>query len=510
MPDLLTLQAASQATQKKLQDGAAANWTTIITKPGGAPITINVIREGDRFSYSFRIPDGSSTTEVTRVVQRDGVWYVTDLDQRGKYRPYECPFQIPSIAVLLPRANFLTVDRPTEKPLGDLQGVSNNIATFHKPLPSATRVALQGAKKQGLDRLAADPANPKAGALRQQIAQIDELLKNGFTYRVDLSNGIIIDFSDAQMQLQVRDFHWLSVAPPATWVVASGRWPDYTAPPLPNDRSQFALILGNASWRPGLGSDYDLKLLDLNTGDFRRVPYHGESAMDGAFFDNRSKVVVTALDAMAGTSGVYTIDLATGENRPLVTGAISDALFYDPAVSPDGKSVAVTRTVPGGDLLKHQVVIIDLATGQSHDVGRPGDYAFLSWRRDGKGLIMHRIEPGSPNQITPRNIVSLDLQGTLAVLHRGDTPTVLGDGRILFQDDTDNLWKTCDVQGRNPQVFADGLAKHLFASAGPDGAHILFIRKEDNQTMQPVIVDLQGHENLVPVPAALWTNPSWE
>ena len=65
-------------------------------------------------------------------------------------------------------------------------------------------------------------------------------------------------------------------------------------------------------------------------------------------------------------------------------------------------------------------------------------------------------------------------------LLKGDSPVILGDGRILFveyaDDGRSHKWKTCDMEGKNVQQFGDGLGNFAFPTRAPDGQRILMMQ----------------------------------
>jgi Tol biopolymer transport system component len=80
---------------------------------------------------------------------------------------------------------------------------------------------------------------------------------------------------------------------------------------------------------------------------------------------------------------------ADGKNlRPLHT----DGMHFGPQWSPDGKSVAFehwTRAANGTDWVAHPIGIVDVATGQLHDVGPVSEdgYVGWGWSPDGTSIL---------------------------------------------------------------------------------------------------------------------------
>ena len=102
------------------------------------------------------------------------------------------------------------------------------------------------------------------------------------------------------------------------------------------------MIAHSGIWRPGMkASDTDGRLLDLRTGRYRRIPFQEGTSLPGCFLKGRTEVAISGVDPFAGVFGLYEVDLKTGENRRLGGERLASGFTLMPALSPDGKTLAV-------------------------------------------------------------------------------------------------------------------------------------------------------------------------
>lgn len=119
---------------------------------------------------------------------------------------------------------------------------------------------------------------------------------------------------------------------------------------------------------------------------------------------------------------LYEVDLRTGQNRRLGGELLASGFSLMPALSPDGKTVAVLHKGATGAILDLQVCLVDLESGEARTLGDLGDMAFLSWFPDGKSLLLLNREVTDPADVTsprPDTIARLDLNGRMTKIRDG-------------------------------------------------------------------------------------------
>lgn len=181
-----------------------------------------------------------------------------------------------------------------------------------------------------------------------------------------------------------------------------------------------------------------------------------------------------------------------------------------PVASPSGDLLADAQ-IGVGEGLKSQIHVIDLKSGQSKPVGSPMDFAMLNWHPQGDSLICMVREPG-PNDSEIASLCKVTLDGKVTKLCRGRFPEVLPqERRILFEDDDDKErpFKTCDLDGKDIQVFGNGFKGFGFASASPDG-RLIMIKFSKTASPQPCLVDMKSFEvKPLKLGPGMWSRPKW-
>ncbi len=487
-PDPAALARAGAKSALRLRDGAAS-WTVTHETPTGARFLVSVLQDRTRRRLALSAEVAGEKIPLSRIVERDGLWYVVDGPQAGKYRPYEAPLSLSTAYFYLARSNVLV--------MADREGLEGwkheetlaGVAAYRAPVPEAVRRSLE----RMLDR-------PEARAARARIA---DLLEHGLLLRLEVATGIVVETGNSERRLAVGEIRLLDKVDEAEFAVAGRSWTDVSSDPTRGDPSEWVMIGHNAHFRPGgPKGELDVRLLHAKSGELRRVPFRGGNALPGCFLRDRRKAVVSGLTE-DGALGLFEVDLGTGENRRLGGKLLESGYALGPAASPDGKSLAVMHKAGTEGLLEFRVALIDLASGEGRHLGEPLDGAFLSWLPDGKGLVLLRREAGAGT------VTRMDLDGRLAPIVKGDSPVVLEEARaILFQEG--DLWRTCDLAGKNAKLLGDGLKGHGFPSPAPDGKRLLMMRFRPNQAPEPVVVSLSGQE-IQPATKlpGLWGFPAW-
>ena len=340
-----------------------------------------------------------------------------------------------------------------------------------------------------------------------------DLLDHGVETRVDLGSGMIVRYGSVQRLTRVVDFRWRDRVDPADFAVEGRRWEDFTDDPTAGDRDELVMIGHAGVWRPGMrSSETDGRLLDLKSGRYRRIPFRGGQVMPGCFLPGRTRVAVTGLDATGdGAMGLYEVDLKTGANRRLGGDLLAGGFALFPSLSPDGRTLAVLHKGAEERRLNSQVCLVDVKTGAARRLGEPNDLAFLSWRPDGRGLVLLVRVPDAEKSRLVDTIARLDLDGTLTNLREGSMPAVLADGRrILFKDSQAGTWHTCNLDGQDVKPYADGLEGYGFPAPAPDGKRLMMMRFQPGQAPVPVVLPIDaGQGKPATTAAGLWAMPAW-
>ena len=487
----------------KRLESTAASWTVTHQAPTGAQFVVEVLRSKDRRRMVLSGSGGGQAVELARILERDGAWYVTEGEGAGKYRPYEAPLALPTAYLYLTKSDALLVSDAAALEGWKREGVSGAVATYRSPLPDSARALLE--------RLAAQMEASGAPQLKKPLVDLKDVLEHGLSMKLDLKTGMVLELANAQRRQTLSNFQWREKLDEKEFAVPGKKWTDVTGDPTTADPGELLMLGHNGLWRPGFPKgELEARLLDLKSGALRRVPFKGATAVPGCFLKDRRKVVVSAITD-DGAVGLYEVDLSSGANRRLGGKLLEAGFALFPTPSPDGKSLAALHKSGAGQILESQVAVIDLATGGARYVGKPLDTAFVSWRPDGKGFFLIQREYADPSKPAIATVSTMDLEGKLAPLVRGDFPVLLADGAtILFRDNESGQWKSCDLQGKNVKPYGDGLPGYGFPSPAPDGKRILMMRFRPGQAPQPVILKIGESEGApaTEIPG-MWGIPAW-
>lgn len=506
-PDAAALIRAGRETIRRFEK-ESASWRVINETPSGIVFTVEVETTPEMRRIVLIAEARGQRAELARIIRRDGAWYVTQPGKAGKYRPYEAPLDAPTAYIYLTRSDLFFVSEDSVAGLGAFAGASSGVASYRSPLPEPSRrqVATLIADYQAAAR--GKPGNPE---LARSLDAMKDLLARGIETRVDVRSGMILRYGTVQRPSRVVDFRWRDRIDPADFAIEGRHWEDFTDDPTAGDRDELVMIGHSGVWRPGMrAAETDGRLLDLKSGRYRRVPFQGAQVGTGCFLAGRIRVAISGLDATGdGAMGLYEVDLKTGENRRLGGELLAGGFSLFPALSPDGKTLAVLHKGADERRLDSQVCLVDVMTGAARRLGEPHDMASASWLPDGRGLIVLVRVPDAAGDRLTDTIARMDLDGKLRNLREGSMPVVLGDGgRILFKDA--GTWQTCNLDGRDAKPYADGLQGHGFPAPSPDGKRLLMMRFQPGQAPVPTVLPIDsGRGKPATTAPGLWALPAW-
>jgi hypothetical protein len=275
-----------------------------------------------------------------QIIARDGLWHVTEVGKRKKYRPFEAPFMLNAAYFFLLRGEPRFVSEGAQKEFGTYDGTKDGVASFLTPLPDSIRKGLEYSV-HGLEQLVRQ--NPEGADVPRSIKLIEQMrrMQRGIVVRIDLASGMYVQLGSADRQTEIQDFKWLDQVPPEEFAVDRQEWEDNAGDPTSGDSNDLLMISHNPTWQPGMkAGDSDGCLVEMRTGRSRRIPFQGIVTLPGCFLKDRRRVIVSGLDD-SGTWGPYEIDLKTGANRRLGGASLAEGISLMPALSPDGKSIGL-------------------------------------------------------------------------------------------------------------------------------------------------------------------------
>jgi hypothetical protein len=510
-PSIADLAKKGAVTRARLERENAA-WTAIHQLSQG-DIHILMMQTPQMSRLQATFVRGETKETMCKLIVRDGFWYVNDPGGRGKYRPFEAPLWMPSMYMFLERSDLLTLEG-ADADLGEFVALDAGVATYQTRLPAHIEEQLRNTKAE-YEKLTAertfDENDPKTKRLRQQMSDLEELLKQGVPTKIDVESGILLQTGGPGKRVLIRNFRFFKEIDEKYFEIKPDEYEDCTATMLEGDGSHLALMGHAAMWEPGMPSvDTNLEIVNLKTGRSLRVPYPFGVSGTGCFSKDRRSVYLSGHVALEGALQLFEVKLETGETRRLGGDALLHGFTLFPTLSPDGTKLAVVHKGRENKLLDSQVFIVDISSGAAEALGKPMDLAPPTWLPDGKGLIVVRRRHKSLDQVPESTICRLDLNGEMSDLREGtDLDVLWPQKQILFRSPAGDMM-ACDLEGKNERKFDQEFPKFAFASSSRDGKELLVMLFEKETGPRPHIVELKtAKARPVPVGRGLWVLPTW-
>lgn len=206
--------------------------------------------------------------------------------------------------------------------------------------------------------------------------------------------------------------------------------------------------------------------------------------------------------------GIVAVNVATHAVRHITHSPTGTEGDLEPAISPDGQTVAFLRYISYG---AQDIYLVDIDGSNERRLGRLRDVIQgLAWMPDGKGLLLCARQGAGP-----LHILRLDLQsGQASSLQAGAAPVgfaaISPDGRHIAYTEYHQQNKLLRLKdGHLQYVFDDGLLRQ-YPAFSPDGARIAYSSDRTGQD-QLWVSDHDGHgESLVTANAGMdMMRPVW-
>ncbi|MDB5348117.1 MAG: hypothetical protein JWP89_6494 [Schlesneria sp.] len=508
--DIIQALEASTVTRVRMQR-EAAQWGMKYDAGNGPVIEVVVLQNSEASLFELKVITGGRSSRIATILRHADAWYVDDGFSKRKYRPYEACLPLPNGILFMGFGQLQLIDDNVTENRMRVERIQDNHLVGRLPLdPAQEQNARMAIAK--MNELRATLVNtgkdvPKA---QEILDNLNDAVTKGRTVIVDRASGQILETGIPPRKTTFSPLVWLGdVKPPALEPV--GKWEDHTKPFSPDDLKDLIQISHNPMWRPGQPTgDSDVMLVNLRTQEIRRAPIPFGAALSGCFSPDRSRIYISGLDPASANLGLFSIELASAECQRVGDGVLDRGNWFNSVVSPSGDVLAAVQ-VGAGEGLKSQIHVIDLKSRESKPVGSPMDLAMLNWHPRGDSLICMVREPG-PDNSEVAFICKVTLDGKVTKLCRGRFPEVLPQQqRILFEDDDDEArqFKTCDLDGKDIQVFGNGFKGFGFASASPDG-RLIMIKFSKTAGPQPCLIDMKSYEvKPLKLGPGMWSRPKW-
>jgi hypothetical protein len=504
--DRAALLATAERTAERLRSAGASWSVSARSLSDELEVTADVLHSprGTRTVFRGRGTPGA-LFELARVLETPDAWYVTERGHGRKYRPYEADFEFPVVSWVRDCARPRLVGAADLKAFGREVRRSGSRVTFMAPAPFDDTLRSRLATLESV----AATGIADAGA-RREIAEIRRTLTDGLPVTVDLSTGIIERYVTGAFAVTLSRFSFGE--PGATGELDPGglTWEDRTAD-LSAGRPEDVVFIERRSPHKPDDATSPL-LLNVRTGQTRRLPFRGGRVMPGCFVKGHTAFVVPGYDSLTGLTSLHEIDLRTGACRPLGGDVPSYAPTEWPALAPDGRTIVAVRRSHRAGSGSGTTLLVDVGSGRVRPLVPWSDVGFPQWLPDGGGLLYLKYDADRPESLVRelRHLTVDGGSGPVGQLRCGGFVVLRERRAILYCEGDLARWYLCDLDGTNRRLFGDGFADHNLPSVSPDGTRLLMIAGRKISEVRPVIVDLATLRSTpVPVPPGGWAFSSW-
>jgi hypothetical protein len=341
----------------------------------------------------------------------------------------------------------------------------------------------------------------KIDAFEQQMKQ---KIQKGMLTKVNEKTGILVAYGASARESIVQKFEFLKGNSDDLFSIEGSKWNEHSAVLTDDDLRNSILVNHCGMW----DLPPDVRVLNLQTQELRRVPVKALDCGPGCFLKDRGKVVVLGtIPPLAGIRPCE-VDLRTGENR-LIGDFPNAVIMWEPVLSHDGKTLAITQIGQGPLMSSRQIYLVDLARNSVRKLGEPLDVLCMNWLADDSGLIFTKGTSHGLDNLSTYDICKMDLNGNIIQIRSGYGPKLLGDGKSIVFKDKDAVWCLCDIDGKLLKAFSDRNATYSFKSLDISGKKI-FGEKYSKAGDRPSVVvfdpDTGKDAPLTTLPG-LWTEP---
>ena len=270
--------------------------------------------------YSINAANGGQKGEWLDLIIRDGAWYVIQGAMACKYRPYESPLGNPLIYTLLDRSSPKLVDVNLLESKGTLESATPSTITYRVPLTALEKgqctSVLQGIGKL-FDTKGKEGESPSLSEVFQERKRVlQDLLEHGVPLKIEVQTGLVVQSGIGGGRMSLRDFHWQREADAANFAVNDRPWDDKTGFYQADSLADLVMINQAIPRRPELPDGLtEARMLNVRTGDFRRVPYHGDVCIPLCFSKDRKRIYVSGTISEEMKWGIFEIDLDNLKHR---------------------------------------------------------------------------------------------------------------------------------------------------------------------------------------------------
>jgi hypothetical protein len=484
---------------------APASWTLTGHASSGGMVTVKTTKNRNGQSWLFFATVKDQTTKLCEIYETEGFWYVIEGSRKIKTRPFEAVLQTPGVYYFLSLATPRFVTGEVLLQNAKFEQQRGDVASYRIPPSPEVRAAMETVLTNIQEASLKNPDLLKRPDAIELVRLAHERLEEGTPLSINIRTGMIVEeqtgFGQKELTLSIKDFRWLDGPETNRFDLPEvDLWEDRSESLSVEDLKECVLVLHDPLFRDRNNrSEPDGCVLNLKTGKLRRLPYRGFASIPCCFMNDRRYVIVVANDVNKGSMRLVKLDLLTGENWDIIRDGDAAWTPLTAKISPDDRWLISQSYQKGNTPWDFQMHLIDLANGKLRQLGKTGEFGgALSWLPGGDAVIVRRFQ--SANE--PTVISRLGINGTQKDVRVGDMPLVLRKSkRILYRDQESALWYTCNLDGSDPNLYADGMKGCGNPTVSPEEERIIFDRGGGGKVTKPMLFEF-GKTNGTPITTA--------
>ncbi|MCP4154229.1 MAG: hypothetical protein GY757_41270, partial [bacterium] len=245
-------------TRDKLQN-TPASWSTAVTLPNSPEMTVQTISHGSK--KWVEIFNGQHF--LCRIIMKDGLWYVTDLDKTHKiYKPYTATLKVINTYVFLRLSELHFLDFEVQGLT--LRGLTKDTVTFHVPTSSEVKNSIDNFSRQVKGK-----SKPQ-----KKLKQLKRRLHEGNTLFINRKHGFHPKLPSQHYTVERKKFKWYEKLPQNAFTTDAEKWQDCSGSILEGNLNDLLIISYNPVQRLNESKrDVDANLMNVKTGRYVRLPF---------------------------------------------------------------------------------------------------------------------------------------------------------------------------------------------------------------------------------------------
>ena len=499
-----TILENGKETEKLLKTGSFS-WTAVHGNVKEKHFEVEVYKTPDFTRLDMYFVFENEKQHMSTTYMGEKFWYLSEDGFKGKFRPYEVPYSMPTSYYYLMKSKVQVVNRNNISFLGELKSKENGVYKFSREMSTEEKEAIR--KRVDFIRnklLPSAESRAEEKFYYRQAKQLLDYAKDGKINLVEEKSGIVTLLDTPDGSVQIKNFQFITIAD-KEYVTPNSKFEDFTNAP---DKENIVFLSHNAKWQPGMANfQTDGRILNLESKAIRRIPFRGAVSTPHCFDSKTGTLFITGVPLGTNDVRPFAINLLTGQQAPLGGSYFNQGHTNQLALSPDGKLVAAVHRPNPAVSPQSDLVIIDSVNKKIKKYTLNHLTSKVVWHPNNKNLYIQSF-----NEKEKTNEISIFEPGSgmKKILNGVDLIYLKDQNKLLFLDSKDQKWKTASLEGKDINEVSDGLQKLQYPAYGKSSNEILMIKEDKNNMPVPVLYDFLSKSSLrITEKKGLWLTPVW-